>query len=71
MKINQAITQYLVTIETPAGVYEIEVPSTQGSEAAGRRAIFAIASAYERTTDLDRIKVLDTEIIEPIDCEAT
>lgn len=54
---------YLVTLETPRGEYQIEVPTHLGPEAAGRRAAFTVASAFERSTDLDAIRVVGTTVL--------
>lgn len=52
-----------MTIETPRGEYQVEVPTTLGPDAAGRRAMFSIAAAYEQSTDLGQIRVTGTELL--------
>lgn len=52
---SKKITQYLVTLTTPLGTAELEVPSTLGPDAAGRRAFWTAASLG--WGDLDEIIV--------------
>lgn len=62
------ITRYLVTVDTPAGRAELEVPSTLGPEAAGRRAFWAAAA--QRWGDLGEITVTSIcEISDDEECE--
>lgn len=46
---------YLVTVETPKGTAELEVPSTLGPEAAGRRGW--MTAVQQRWGDVDEITV--------------
>ncbi len=50
-----ALRRYLVTLATPKGEAQVEVPSTLGPDAAGRRAYWAAVQA--RWGDLDEITV--------------
>jgi len=52
------VPQYRVTVSTPSGEWVMDVPSFQGGDAAGRRALFTVAS-QDRSTDLDEIKVVN------------
>jgi hypothetical protein len=49
---------YLVTLNTPKGVGTVEVTTFQGSEAAGRRALFSVVP---RWGDLDEVTVAKVE----------
>lgn len=53
----QLIT-YRVTVETPKGVYDVELKSAQGADAAGRRAWLGLVQA--RYGDVDEIIVTGT-----------
>lgn len=57
------VPRYLVVLDTPKGVIEVETPSFISSDAAGRRAFFtACAAGYG---DLDTIKLISsTPILE-------
>lgn len=57
------VRQYLVVIDTPKGQAELEVPSTLGPEAAGRRAW--MTGVQLRWGDLDEVKVVSVEDITP------
>lgn len=50
------IKQYLVTLDTPKGRAELEVPSTLGPEAAGRRAW--LTGVQQRWGDVDEVEVV-------------
>jgi hypothetical protein len=52
---------YLVTIDTPNGRAELEVPTLLGPDAAGRRAW--ITAVQLRWGDLDEITVVSTELV--------
>lgn len=52
---------YLVIIQTPKGVGEIEVPSFLGADAASRRAVFCAAA--KGWGDLPDLKVLSSTLI--------
>lgn len=52
---------YLVTIDTPLGRAELEVPTLLGPDAAARRAW--LAAIQLRWGDLDEITVVSTELI--------
>lgn len=54
------MTTYTVTILTPMGTTELDVPSTLGPEVAGRRAQ-AICYAY-RWADMGKAEVLSIEV---------
>lgn len=57
------VPRYLVVLDTPKGVYELEVPSFLGPNTAKRRAVFTAAAS--RWGDLPEIKVLSvTPILE-------
>jgi hypothetical protein len=54
-----ALATYLVVLDTPNGRGEIEVPSTLGPDAAGRRArIAAIASGWGDMDDVIVVSVV-------------
>lgn len=54
-------SRYLVKLDTPKGVYELEVPSFLGPHSAKRRAFMtAVASHWG---DLNQVKVLDCQLI--------
>lgn len=57
-----AVPVYLVTLQTPGGPAELEVPSLLGPEAAGRRAW--MAGVQQRWGDVDEVVVVSTELIE-------
>lgn len=58
----QKPTKYLVTLITPNGVGQIEVPTFLGPDAAGRRAhMCAVAAGWG---DLDEVKVASVTEIE-------
>ena len=52
---------YLVTLDTPKGRAELEVPTTLGPDAAGRRAW--MTAVQLRWGDVDEITVVSTELI--------
>jgi len=55
------IPRYLVKLDTPKGVWELEVPSFLGPNTAKRRAFMtAVASHWG---DLNEVKVLDCTLI--------
>jgi hypothetical protein len=56
-----AVRQYLVTLSTPKGQAELEVPSTLGAEAAGRRAW--MTGVQLRWGDVDEVQVVSVEDI--------
>lgn len=56
-----AVRQYLVTLSTPKGQAELEVPTTLGAEAAGRRA-WAVGLA-QGWGDVDEVQVVSVEDI--------
>jgi hypothetical protein len=49
------VPTYTVTLKTPSGQIQLDVPTFQGAQAAGRRALFAAAQAG--WGDLDTITV--------------
>lgn len=51
--------RYLVTLDTPRGQGQIEVPTFQGPEAAGRRA--HMGACAQGWGDLDEVKVVSVE----------
>lgn len=55
------IKKYLVTVSTPKGEAELEVPTTLGPEAAGRRAW--LTAVQQRWGDVDEVKVISVEEI--------
>jgi hypothetical protein len=58
------VPRYLVTLDAPAGRGEIEVPTYQGPDAAGRRAFWAACSLG--WGDVDEITILSVaEITTP------
>lgn len=50
-----SVKRYLVTVETPKGTAELEVPSTLGPEAAGRRGW--MTAVQQRWGDVDEVTV--------------
>jgi hypothetical protein len=53
---------FRVTVATPAGEFEVEVPTFQGAGAASRRAFFAVA-AMVPAVDLDEMEVVSVEAV--------
>lgn len=62
---TQTIPRYLVTLDTPMGQAQLEVPSFLGPNTAKRRAhMTACAIGWG---DLPEVKVVSVELIEPED----
>lgn len=57
----RSLLVYLVTVDTPRGRAELEVPTTRGPDAAGRRAWMTAVAL--RWGDVDEITVVSTALI--------
>lgn len=55
------IVNYRVTLQTPRGVFDVDLKSTQGPEAAARRAQWTLI--HSRYGDVDEVVVLGTAVV--------
>lgn len=58
---TDTLTTFLAVIDTPRGAFEVEVPTSLGADAAGRRAFMAIAQ--RGGFDMNRMSVRSVEAI--------
>lgn len=56
---------FVVEVKTPEGVMEVEFISSQGPQAAARRAVVSLAAAGYGRGDFDRLEVLSTRSLGP------
>lgn len=50
------LTHYVVTVDTPKGVFDVELASTTGAQGAARRAHWSMVAA--RYGDVDEVRVI-------------
>lgn len=55
------LVTYRVTIETPKGVFDVDLKTAQGADAAGRRAWMSLVQA--RHGDVDEVIVIGTAVV--------
>jgi hypothetical protein len=60
-KTAAVFTTYRVTVETPRGAFTLDVPTSQGANAAERRAHMSFVAA--RYGDLDEVRVIGTALV--------